>query len=307
VAGRVVDADTGRAVPNAVIGYGTYNPADRRMGSFGFGDTRTDARGQFILNGVVPGHFAAFVWSESDIYSDPVPFHVTDASITGLEIKVRRGSTISGTAQIEGTSDKRVLARLSQIFLGVSVQTRGLGLPGMRPVTINPDGTFRLTGLAPGRASLFISGNPPPKDIKLVRVERDGVAQPDGIEIAPGAEITGVRLIFEYGSGRVRGTVRAENGELPEGTRLFISLQKPGVDDNARPLAYTQADTRGRFLLEGVAGGEYQLILRAMFPPGSGRRGLATVKQTVTVSNGIETEATLTLDMTEKETEGKQP
>jgi hypothetical protein len=255
----------------------------------------------------VPGNFAAFVWSDGDVYSEPVPFQITDANLTGLEIKVRRAATISGTALIEGTSDKRVLARLSQIALGVSVQTKGPGLPGIRPTTINPDGTFRLSGLAPGRASIFISGNPPPKDLKLARVERDGVAQPNGIEIAPGAEITGLRLIFEYGSGAVRGMVRTENGELPEGTRLFITLQKPGEDANARPLAYTQADARGRFLLEGIAAGEYQIILRAMFPPSFGRGRLDTVKQTVTVSNGVETEATLTLDMTAKEPELKQP
>jgi hypothetical protein len=300
VAGRVIDADTGRPVSNVVIGYGSYNPNERRMNAFGFGQSRTDERGQFSLEGVMPGSFAAFVWSGTELYSDPLPFQVTDADVTGLELKARRGASISGVAVIEGTSDKRVLARLTQLALAASVQSRAAGPPGLRPATINPDGSFQLTGLSPGRASLFLYGADQPKDLRLVRVERNGVPQPNGIEITPGAEITGVRVVFEYGSGSIRGTVRAEGGEMPEGARFLIMVHKPGEDANSRPLAYTQPDTRGRFILEGLAPGEYQLTLRAVFPPTSNQRP-ALIKQNVTVANGMEAESTFTLDLTQRE------
>lgn len=300
VAGRVIDADTGRPVSNIMVSYGSYNPNDSRMAAFGFGQSRTDERGQFILEGIVPGSFAAFVWSESDVYSEPLPFQVTDADVTGLELKVRRGATISGVAVIEGTSDKRVLARLSQLALGASMQSRASVPPGIRPATINPDGSFQLTGLSPGRVSLFLYGTDQPKDLRLARVERNGVPQTNGIEVTPGADIAGVRVVFEYGSGSIRGMVRAEGGEMPEGSRLFITVHKPGEDANARPLAYTQPDTRGRFIIEGLAPGEYQLTLRAMFPPVSNQRP-ATLKQNVTVANGVETESTFTLDLTQRE------
>lgn len=305
VAGRVVEADTGRPISNLLIGYGSYNPSQKRLASFGFGQTRTDARGQFSLEGIVPGSFAAFIWSEGETYSEPVRFEVTDADVSGLEIKVRRGATISGFAQIEGTSDKSVLARLSQLTLGASLQANTLTPPENRTATINPDGSFRMTGLSPGKASLFIYGYPQPKDIRLVRVERDGAPQPGGIEVAPGAEITNVRVVFEYGSGGIRGTVRVENGELPDGTSMFIIVQKPGDGVSARPVSYTQADTRGRFQVEGLAPGEYQVLLRAQFPL-IANRSPASVKQNATVANGVETEVTLTLDL-EKTPEVKEP
>lgn len=305
VAGRVVEADTGRPVANVLIGYGSYNESRNRMMAFGFGQSRTDARGQFALEGIVPGSFAAFIWSDGDTYSDPVRFEVTDGDVSGLEIKVRRGASISGVAQIEGTSDRRVLARLSQLTLGASIQSSNLGLPENRTATINPDGSFRLTGLSPGKVSLFINGYPQPKDIRLVRVERDGAPQPGGIEVAPGAEITNVRVIFEYGSGSIRGAVRVENGELPTGTSMFIIVQKPGDTASARPVAYTQTDTRGRFQIEGLAAGDYQIVLRAQFPL-IANRSPATVKQNATISNGMETEVTLTLDL-EKTPEVKEP
>jgi protocatechuate 3,4-dioxygenase beta subunit len=305
VTGRVVEADTGRPVSNVLIGYGSYNPTEKRMGGYGFGQSRSDARGQFSLEGIVPGRFAAFIWSEGDQYSEPVPFQVTDADVGGLEIKVRRGATISGIAQLEGASERSVLARLSQLTIVSSVQSNGLGIPENRSATINTDGSFRLAGLSPGRAMFFI-GYPQPKDIKLVRVERDGAPQPNGIEVTPGAEITNVRLIFEYGSGSIRGQVRVENGTLPDGARMFVFVQKPGDEPNATPVGYSQVDARGHFFIEGLAAGDYQILVRAMFPPVAGRGRLATAKQSVTVSNGIETEANLTLDLKERTPEGKE-
>lgn len=306
ISGRVADAQTGRPVSNLIIGYGNYNPNDKRLTSFGFGQSRTDAQGQFRLEGVVPGRFAAFVWSEGETYSDPAPFEVTDADVSGLELKVRRGATITGIAQLEGTSDKGVLARLQRLAIGASVQTRNLAPPDNRRATINPDGSFRLTGLPPGKVSLFLYGYPQPRDIRLVRVERDGVAiQPGGMEIAPEAEITGVRVIFEYGSGSIRGQVRFENGTLPEGTRTFIVISRANDEPNTRPVAYSQLDARGRFIIEGLAAGDYQITVSVQRPPGLNQRPI-TVKQSVTISSGIETEAVIVMDLSEKATEGKE-
>lgn len=315
VAGRVVDAESGQPVPNQIVGYGTYDAQARQMNGFGYGDLRTNARGEFRIEGVVPGRFAAFVWSEAgNSYSDPVIFEVTDADVAGLEIKLKRGASVSGIAQLEGTTDKNVLARLSKLSIVALVRGKSLGPPGNQQATINPDGSFRLTGLPPGRLSFFISGGQTVKDIKIVRVERDGAPQPGGIEITPGAEITGVRLVFEYGGGTIRGQVRFENGTLPEGSRIFVSAERPGTGGDgaqpvvvqAQPLAYSLADARGRFILEGLATGDYQVVVRAQLPPFQGRGRLVTGRQSVTVSNGTETEVTVILDLTDKGPGGQE-
>lgn len=306
VSGRVVDADTGQPVPNIQIGYGAYRPEDKSIMAFGYGQARTDARGQFQFEGIIPGRFAAFVWSEAENYSEPVSFEITDTSISGLELKMRRGATITGTVQLEGTSDKRTLARLQQLTIGVNVQSSGIMPPADRQSAIGADGSFRLTGLSPGKATLFIYGFPPPKDIRLARVERDGTPQPQGIEIAPGAEVGNVRVVLEYGSGRLRGQVRVENGTLPEGTRIFILINKQGEEPEAQPVSFAQVDTRGRFLVEGLPAGDYQVSTRLVSLPGAPGK-LPTAKQSVSIANGIETETTLVLDMAEKDTGGNKP
>lgn len=305
VSGKVIDADSGQPMSNLVIGYGSYSPENKRMLAFGYGDTRTDARGRFTIEGVVPGRYAAFVWAESG-YSEPALFEVADGDVTGLEVKMRRGATISGVAQLEGTTDKRALERLHQLSIGAYVQSNRPSPPENRSAAIGADGSFRLTGLPPGKVTLFPTGYPPVQDLRLVRVERDGVAQTGGIELTPGAEISNVRLIFEYGGGSIRGQVRVENGPLPEGAMMFIAVVKQGEEQGAQPAGFATADSRGRFLIEGIPTGDYQIIVRFRLLQPINRR-LPVVRQNVSVTNGMETAVTLVLDLSEKATGGENP
>ncbi|HKS28886.1 MAG TPA: carboxypeptidase-like regulatory domain-containing protein [Pyrinomonadaceae bacterium] len=300
VRGRVVSADGGSPVPNLIIGYGGYDPQQKVISAYSYGQYRTNARGEFKVDGVVPGRFAAFVWSENENYSDPVMFEVTDADVSGVEIKLKRGATITGRIQLEGTTDKKIMAHLTKIILGASVQTASLGPPETRQATIEPDGSFRLTGLPPGRAQLVMFDMQSQKNIRLLRIERDGAPLPNNIiEITPGAEVVNIRVIFEYGSGTILGQVRLENGTLTEGARLFVSVLKAGDDENSQPVTYAQADARGRFIIDGLVAGEYQVIVQAQIPSPAGQAKFVRGKQGVTVSNGAETEATITLDMSE--------
>lgn len=301
VSGRLVDADTGLSVSGITIGYGSYYQQERSVTAFGYSQGRTDSQGRFTIEGVLPGRYAAFVWSgnEMDSYSEPVPFQVLDSDVGKLEIKMRRGGSISGFAQIEGAADKKVLARLQQVFLGASVQSNGISAPVDKQVKINPDGSFRVTGLPPGKVVIHQYGNTQDKEIKLLRVERDGTPQLEGIELAPGGDVANVRLVFEYGSASLRGQVRIENGTLPEGVRLFVLVEKPGEESRTRGSNIAQVDARGRFLLVGLSTGDYQIKLLAMVPNGT-RLQLPEVKQNVSVTNGIEAETTIVLDLSGK-------
>jgi hypothetical protein len=45
----------------------------------------------------------------SEYYSDEVVFDVTDQDVSGLEIRARRGASLSGVVVIEGARDPSVL------------------------------------------------------------------------------------------------------------------------------------------------------------------------------------------------------
>ncbi|MDT4954558.1 MAG: hypothetical protein QOJ02_2696 [Acidobacteriota bacterium] len=305
--GRVVD-ESGQPVPNVRVGHGAVIKDQNRMGAFGYGMV-TDDRGRFRLDGMIPGRYAAFVWTDAETggYSDPVMFEIADGDVSGLELKLHRGATISGVAVIEGTTDRSVLAKLSQIRLGAgpapSPQSQTLVAPSFSSSTIAPDGSFHITGVRAGKVRLYFSMYPPIPGFTLARVERDGIASRE-IEVAPGAQVTGVRVVVEYGAGSIRGLVKLENGSLPEGLRMNVVARRLG-DTNGTMNRGSQVDARGRFLIEGLATGEYEVSLFVyMVATGSRPRELPPVKQNVTVTSGVESEVNLTFDLTALKKEG---
>lgn len=301
--GRVVD-ESGKPVGSIAVGHGTVLKEGNRMGGFGWG-TSSDAQGRFRLDGLVPGRYAAFVWPEgsgTEGYSDPVMFEITDGNVSGLELKLRRGSTLSGVLVIEGTGDRAVLAKLSQLSVGIDVATEGLDAPSFAETKVAPDGSFRFAGLRPGKARLWLASYPPPKGFAFARIERDGVAQQE-IEITSGTQVSGVRIVIEYGTGVIRGAIKVENGPAPEDTRLVVSASRAG-DANKTIRHGAQVDSRGRYVIEGVSPGEYELVLQTFLNNPPPQRRLPPIKQNVIVTNGVEAEANFTVDLHAKPLEG---
>jgi protocatechuate 3,4-dioxygenase beta subunit len=302
--GRVVD-ESGKPVAGTQVGLGSLVNDSKDMGSVGWGSL-TDSDGRFHLDGLLPGRYATFVWNEgnSEGYSEAVKFEVTDADLSGLQIVLRRGATLSGVAVIEGTTDPKILARLSQLSVAVGVQANGLQVPSFGDVRVAPDGSWRATGLRPGKARVYSASYPPPLNLVLTRVERDGVPVQE-IEITPGANVPGVRVVFEYAGGRIRGQVKIENGPLPAGTRLGVSARRRGDEPGFGYMSHgTLVDARGQFVIEGLPAGEYELTLEINLSAAPPPTLPPTVKQTVSVANDMASEVTLTLDLNARRTGG---
>src|SRR5262249_1466917 len=151
---------------------------------------------------------------------------------------------------------------------------------------VGPDGSFRINGVSPGVVHFALSlyglyGN---KQIALERVERDGVLQTSGVTIKDGEQVTGVRFVAKFLTATIRGQVKVEDGELPADARFSVWLQQ--LDDSHRVIntnSSPQIDSRGRFLIEGVAGGTYEINV-AFFE--NGRYDTSRIfKQQVTVAD----------------------
>jgi hypothetical protein len=299
--GRAIDAESGQPVPNLYIGHSPVNEAKQELEGMSFTGNQTDVNGKFRLEGLRPGRYGVFTLAMGQInatYSEPAQFEISDGDVTGIEIKVRPGGTISGVAVLENSSDPAVSALLQTVTLAAGVQAKGLSAPSYASSPIAADGSFRFAGLAPGKARIFAQGfSTPPKGLTLVRTELDGLEQPEGIELTPGGNVTGVRLVFAYGGGSIRGEVKIEGGALPEGITLQLTVKSAG--DNRRFTRPLEIDGRNRFSLGNLPPGNYELILRAINAD-STEAQIPQVKQTVTVSNGAETPVTLVLDVSRK-------
>jgi Carboxypeptidase regulatory-like domain len=317
-AGRIIDADSGKPQPNLQFGHGPVNREQRMIGGFGISSNRTNNNGEFRIDGLSPGRYAAFAVATEQVefYSEPTVFEVTDNDVNAIEIKTRRGSTISGAVVIEGSDDPDVHAKLPKLELRASVRTEELTAPSMGSTRPNPDGSFLITGLRPGKARISLGGFgfEPAKGFSLMRTEREGVVLREGIEVVAGENVTGVRVVIGYGTCVVRGQLSVQAGAIGPDARLRITARK--LDGDA-PQAGDTADARGRFRLEGLLPGEYEITVNLMFispsssapgaPPPPARQSNQTVaKKNVTVADGVETDVTLVVNLAAKEKDGEK-
>lgn len=305
VSGRVVDSDSGNPVPNLFIGHSSLNESNQQIAGMSFTGNQTDTNGRFRLEGLRPGRYAVYTFAAGQAtssYSEPVQFEISDGDVTGIEIKVRRGATINGVAVIENNSDPAVARLLQTVSLYAYVEQKGLAVPAYGQSQIGPDGSFRLEGLPPGKARIGIRGFPaPPKGLTLVRTELDFVEQPDGIEVAAGAQINGVRLLFAYGTGSIRGDVKVEGGSLPEGMRLRVFVRS-AAGESRQFNRMADSDARLHFVVENIPPGNYELVVSGI-APAVGTRPVIPVeflKQTVTVSNNAVVKVSLVVDLNAK-------
>jgi protocatechuate 3,4-dioxygenase beta subunit len=285
VSGRVVDADSGQPVASVYVVHSSVNETTQQLGGMNFSGSQTDANGKFRLENVQPGHYAAYMLPTGEgtsSYSDQTPFDVSDGDVSSVEIKVRRGASISGVAVIENNFDPAVASLLQTVSIFAFSVTKG-GAPSFSRSQINNDGRFSFSGLAPGKVQINMVGFPaPPKGLTLVRTEVDGIEQREGIEVSAGAKITGVRLVFAYGVGSVRGEVKSEDGTLPAGLTIQVILRS--ASGGARHLTGA-VDARGHFVVENIPPGTYEMSVMT-FGPDRTPSTYEPVPRTVNVESG---------------------
>jgi protocatechuate 3,4-dioxygenase beta subunit len=310
ISGRVIDADSGAPSASVYIGHSMIDESNQQVGGMIFSGTQTDANGKFRLEGLRPGRYAIYTLpggaQENSTYSEQATFEVADSDVSGIEIKLRRGATINGVAVIENNSDPSVAALLQSVSLFGYIEQKNSS-PSYAQSRIAADGSFRMTGLAPGKARLGIQGFPsPPKGLSQARTELDGLDQKDGVEIAAGAQINGLRLVFVYGTGSIRGEVKIEGGSLPEGITLRVILRS-AANDSRQFSRGAELDSRLHFILENIPLGSYVLVVTgAEQSPGvKPTPPVEYLKQSVTIANGTEARLSLVVDLSAKQ--GSQP
>lgn len=332
VAGRAVDAESGQPVFGVPISIGRERGGQGPAGG-GASSGVTNEEGKFRVTGLTSGRYTATVRASgfagggaemnSDYYSDPVSFEVSDDNVTGVEVKVHRGASIAGAVVVEGANDPSVAARLSQLSIsansrGQSQSQAGRGGAGGRQnfARVGAQGSFRIGGIAPGRVRLNVNGLGGGRGgggFSLVRIERNGAAINGDLDVASGEQITGVRVVVGYGTGVILGRVVITGGALPAGTRLMVSVRPLNSAGQNRP---AQVDANGQFRVEGLYTGSYEVRLNALGGGGFGRGGrgggarggaanrsqtrLPDVRQTVSVVNGAPSNVTLNLDLSQQ-------
>ena len=308
--GRLTEADTGKPIPRANVWCHGYEKEDGERNSTP--ETRTasamtDSQGNFRLPGLIPGKYRMSYSNpneDNEYYSDQTEFQVVDDDVDGLEIKAKRGASVSGVAMIESEADPKLRSLLfaSNSFSAEILETleQGQRQSGVPIRKIEPNGKFRFSGLPSGRI-WFRANEWQVKTLRVMRLEHNGVEVKDGIEVKRGEQITGVRVVFAQARGVIRGRVKFAGG-LPENAEIRVTAT-PAIEQNSSSGnngGSTTADEKMRFVIDGLLPGEYQLKAYVIYRVGRGsylnNGDIESREQRVAVTNAAETTVELNLE-----------
>ncbi len=316
-AGRVVDSETGQPVPQVIVMCTEVVEGDGRRERIGR-TVATDDQGKFQITGLPSGRYDLALrnhWQESSRhYSEKTRFELNDSDVSGLEVKAIRGATVSGVVVLEGVNDPAVKAKLRQMMVSIQVLGKREAVadgPAYEPLgnansKIASDGSFAASGVPPGKAT-FELHNYQENIFSIKHIERNGAEIRTAFEVGRGEQVTGLRVILAYGNGAIRGQVKIPGGKLPEDWILHVFAIPVGMTggDEHYPAFHpggggAEADEKGRFVIERLAAGEYDLTLHPVVRVGqhSWRNApeIEEIKQRVTVNSGAETQVTITFD-----------
>lgn len=318
-AGRVVDRETGKPVPR--INVSCWSKVEMGGSSSVYSTTAiADGQGAFKLSGLPPGRYEAEAMdglSETGYRSDAVEFEITNDNVSGVEVKVFLGASVSGIVVIEG-ADAPAGKQLQSITVYPSVSPpfdaagdaneRTSGTQFFNPGRVNADGSFIIKGLQACGVGFYLSSFD--GGLRIKRIDRDGVEIKDAIEVRPGDKVTGVRIVAHRAQGRIRGQVQFTGGALPDGWLLQANASLPVSADELKPGARMPVsvkraggsafvDEKGRFVIERVPAGEYELSIFMFKRLANGSQGESrpVSNRRVTVRDDAETSVTLTLDI----------
>ncbi len=292
--GRIVDSETSQPMPNTRVGLQVFFQHGMSARGNMAESTKT---GEFKVENLAPGKYAVYSEppADSDWHSEAVQFEVTDRDVEDLVIKTSRGASVSGVVVLEGTDDPKVRANLLTAQIVGKIVDGYLGRTEPSSA-INSNGSFRFSGLASGRLMPHLQ---PREPFKVIRLERDGVIYPRGVEIKEREQITGLRVVVGYANAAIRGTIKLPTGlELPAPPRLRVFVRRTEDLVPGSSIPPIEADARGNFSVDNLIPGTYEIVVSVLMSatPAQPQR-IPPARQTVVVTNGAVADVTITLQM----------
>jgi hypothetical protein len=256
----------------------------------------TNASGEFKIHAVMPGRYTVLSmnWAapNSTTYSDSKTIEVLDADVSGLELKMNPGATVNGVVVLEDGSSADGGKGLSRLFVSAQPQPNSTQNPFQSPsAPVGVDGSFSLSGLKPGKVRLSIGYMRQGPQFEFRRLELGGVEIPQAtIETQAGDSLSGYQMVVAYGNGSLRGTIKTDGIALPQGAITMVNCKRLGTEP-AMGIHYSEVDSRGQFLIEGLVAGQYEVF--ATVRSGGSPAQRLEAKQSVSISDGIQAEVTL--------------
>ena len=243
IKGRVVADATGDPLEGACV---SANTSDYQ----GYGYARTDANGNYALNGnLVPGDYTVVFAPcdagnyQAEAYDDRSLYSQNFDLVTLAEGQQRGG--IDASLAPGGSITGRVTDENGSPLEGVCVNSDSHG------TQTDADGNYTLTQLASGPTSMYFYPCAQPDYAAEFYDDELLYSQADRIEITAGSEVAGIDAQLALG-GTISGSVRDESGNpIPY---ACITTRDQQTADYIRS---GNADNTGSYVIRGVPAGSW--------------------------------------------------
>jgi hypothetical protein len=177
---------------------------------------------------------------------------VSGDDIDGLALTLAPGATIAGVIRFEGAAVP-MAAEMARIGIGVR-PLDPLSFGGSGTTLKESDGTFRVSGVPPGRHVLRVG---PPKGWTVTSVMLEGRDISEEIlEVKVAQAITGVEVILSDRGAQIAGAVKAD-GDVSGSTVIIFPADSERWVPQSHRIRTAQVDREGRYALEGLPAGDY--------------------------------------------------
>jgi hypothetical protein len=205
------------------------------------GESFEDSAGNFLLGGLQEGHWKITAGAQGFARSDALEFDIPrKADAEPLVIALVHGASVKGLVR---TPAGAPIAGADISIDNGKPNWQNMLDGGNAPPKVNsqPDGSFLIEGLKPGKTALYA------KHKEFAR----SISQP--FDLAPAQVVEGAELVLREG-GVLTGEVFADNGSPAVG--MMVQASETKIFDQQM----TFTDGRGKFEIEHLEPGTYQVV-----------------------------------------------
>jgi protocatechuate 3,4-dioxygenase beta subunit len=252
---------------------------DIALGGFGGAGVSMQQEGSFSISGVAPGAYeiaaqtmggsvamggvgAAAGRPELEPEFGSASVTVVGEDVAGITIVMNRGASVSGQVVVEPGSTELPLA---SVMVTAVPRDPERSLRPRGPGQVSDDGTFELKGVA-GAVMLqaqprSFSASSPGWFVREVMWRGEDVLD-QGLDVRPGQNVSGVRIVLSNRSATLSGVVTDERGNVAKDSTVLLYAEDPAKWTNsfARRFRVARPDQNGRFSIESVVPGQYLVI-----------------------------------------------
>jgi hypothetical protein len=199
------------------------------------------------------------MWAKADIAVD-------GRSKTDVALVLQPGTTVSGRIQFDGTGEYPTDFSNIRVVLG-SAQPNGF-IAGSAMATVNPDGTFRMADVMPGKYRVTMT---PPRMWRARSVDVGGRDALDFLLDVPEREDVGnVTVTFTNRATELAGTITDGSGQAASGyTIVLFAADQQYWTPQSRRIVTTRPSTDGKFTFRDLPAGSYKIAALEDAEPGS--------------------------------------